>query len=247
MDPTLQSKKPRNWIPNPTGIGGWKPGVSGNPTGKSKSAQDLFIKMQEYRQQSKELGFENPVLFQHRIMADASQPVGLRVSCANNISGYYEPKYGTKAVPRYIENPVDILPATSIEEATINLARISTYMARGELDVDIGNHLIAANKAIIDALQATEVEARLRALEQLRGISPPTATIGGLPPLPGTNIDIPGPTIIDGHADDLNGKSPIVPPAEDDGTSLPRAGKPASGGIVAPHTDNPDVQEPEPE
>jgi hypothetical protein len=126
--------------------------------------------------------------------------VGLRTSAAAAVAPYLHPKWGSRPVPRIIDAPIELRSPHTIEDATNNIAQIVLLQAAGLIDLDTGNDLIAANKVVIDALQTTVIEQRLAALEQLRGISPPTATIGGLPPLPGTNIDMSTqtPTIIGG-------------------------------------------------
>jgi hypothetical protein len=126
------------------------------------------------------------------------------------------------------------LPKT-IEDATNNIAQICMLQASGEMDLDTGNILINANKCIIDALQSTIIEARLAALEQARGITPPQATIGGLPPLPGTDIITHNSAlIIDGNGHDPD-KSPIVPHGDDASAS------------ALPQSDGPPSQEQDPE
>jgi hypothetical protein len=205
----------------------WKPGVSGNPKGRPRRDAKYF----GYRSTAEEHGLEDPVLFQHKLMADPKVSLELRATIANNISPYYRPKLGSAPVPQYVETPVDILPPRTIEQATENIAQLALRMAQGEIDFESGNYLIAANKVIIDALQATVIEARLAALEQLRGISPPTATIGGLPPLPGTNIDMhtQTPTIIEGEANGHDRKEPIVPPDNGQGDLSADNGNPHHG------------------
>ena len=170
-------------------------------------------------------------------MNDPKVNLELRATIANNISPYYRPKLGSAPVPQYIETPVDILPPRTIEQATENIAQIALRMAQGEIDFESGNHLILANKTIIDALSSTVIEQRLAALEQLRGISPPTATIGGLPPLPGTNIAMHTPTIIEGEANGHD-KDPIIPPDNGPGD----LSDDSSGALHGP---TPDAQEPE--
>jgi hypothetical protein len=60
------------------------------------------------------------------------------------------------------------------------------------------------------------IEARLSALGQARGISPPVASVGGLPPLPGTDIIIHQPSVIDGNGYDPTDKPSIIPVEADE-------------------------------
>ena len=108
--------------------------------------------------------------------------------------------------PRYIDEPVQLPEPVTIEQANKNIAYISNLKAQGLMDLDFANSLIADNTTIANNLIAEE-ELKFK-------ISPPetrdtTITItGGLPPLPGTRIDMP---MLDGHATNGNGHALAAP------------------------------------
>lgn len=98
---------------NPTGIGGWKPGQSGNPSGRPKSASVIAALAQEKTESALE------VLMQ--IMQDPEKPAASRVSAAValldrgygrpaqsvQLSGDEDNPIGLKLIERVIVDPKD--------------------------------------------------------------------------------------------------------------------------------------------
>ena len=140
---------------------------------------------------------------------------GLRIAAASALAPYCHPKMQATPTPRFIELQIDVPDFTCVADAETFVARILSLVAKGHLDIQSGQELIALAKVYIDAQYAKE--------ELQYKLSPPETrdtTIrieGGLPALPGTNITMP---VINGHAVSeqlLTAPTDVVPP--DDGTN----------------------------
>ena len=83
----------------------WKSGQTGNPNGRPRKYIDLpedrnenqnarnhyraAFKRDDYRNIAAENGLEDPVLYQHKLLADESLPVGLRAQIAAAVAPYW--------------------------------------------------------------------------------------------------------------------------------------------------------------
>jgi hypothetical protein len=201
----------------------WKSGQSGNPNGRPRtylhlpkdpklnaSARyhirngvpasefetdntDFKREAQQIRQAAQEQHLEDPVLFQHRLLANDSLPLGLRATIAAAISPYYHPKLGISSPPRFIEVDVAVPDFQSIEEAQEFLADLSKNFAAGEIGAQSALDLSTLVRNWISARHATE-ELELKRLAASASTAPNVIHIeGGLPDLPGTNIIMPEP------------------------------------------------------
>ena len=143
------------------------------------------------------------------IVTNNEEPKELRIQAAGLLMPYKYGKHGSIPPLRYIDEPVQLPEPQTIEQANKNIAYISNLKAQRLIDLDFANSLIADNTTIANNLIAEE-ELKFK-------ISPPetrdtTITItGGLPPLPGTRIDMP---MLDCHATNGNGHAALAPPID---------------------------------
>jgi hypothetical protein len=192
----------------------FQPGQSGNPSGYKKNTRrkgnaEIFHEI-------KNRGYLDPLLTLAKIQHE-SQNEGIRASAAASLAPYTHPKLQSIPVPRFISTPIEIPVFQTITDASTFLAKVTTLVGRGELDLDFGKELSAMASAWIDAKKASEFEERLLIVEQSVGIqSPGLAVTGGLPRLPGTAVIMPD--VVNGHdpgdgttdstPSDINGQGP---------------------------------------
>jgi hypothetical protein len=166
-----------------SGVGNpnWTQGQSGNANGRPVGKRDN--KYRKYQTAAEEENLPDPVIFQHRKLADESIDISLRAQIASNISSYFYPKWGTTSpppAPVLIANPIDLKPPTTIEDAKANIALLVVGLGNGTVDHASYDRLIAGNVAMINALLGQE---KLLAA-QGGGTGEQTIRIlGGLPPL----------------------------------------------------------------
>src|SRR6516164_3288803 len=176
-------------------------------TGRPPGSPNKRTNELRYRLQNR--GDVDPADFCSQIVSSPNEPTELKLAAANYLLPYLYPKRGAVATPRYIDEPIQLPEPQTIEQANKNIAYISNLKAQGLIDLDFANSLIADNTTIANNLIAEE-ELKFK-------ISPPetrdtTITItGGLPPLPGTRIDMP---MLDGHATNGNGHAALAPPID---------------------------------
>ena len=168
---------------------------------------------EELRRRLRDRGDVDPADFCSQIVSSPNEPTELKLQAANFLLPYLYPKRGAVATSRYIDEPVQLPEPVTIEQANKNIAYISNLKARGLIDLDFANSLIADNTTIANNLIAEE-ELKFK-------LNPPetrdqTITIrGGLPSLPGTNITMP---VLNGHAVSeqlLTAPADVVPPGQE--------------------------------
>jgi len=168
---------------------------------------------EELRRRLKDRGDTDPAEFCSSIVSSETESTELKLAAANYLLPYLYPKRGAVPTPRYIDEPVQLPEPVTIEQANKNIAYISNLKARGLIDLDFANSLIADNTTIANNLIAEE-ELKFK-------LNPPetrdqTITIrGGLPSLPGTNITMP---VLNGHAVSeqlLTAPTDVVPPGQE--------------------------------
>jgi hypothetical protein len=172
-------------------------------------------KRDEYKYSAEALHLEDPILFQHKLLADDALPIGLRVAIAQNIAPYCHPSIGLVSMPRYVETPIDVPEFQSMEEAEAFLLVLSRRTGAGELPLDTASEITAQISAWIHSrrqgmeLEIKRLNADATAGEQVIRI------VGGLPPLAGCEIIYPelNPSpVIESKADVLS--PPADEPAE---------------------------------
>ena len=149
------------------------------------------------------------------IVTNPQEQQELRIQAAGLLMPYKYGKHGSIPPLRYIDEPVQLPEPLTIEQATKNIAYISSLKAQGLIDLDFANSLIADNTTIANNLIAEE-ELKFK-------LYPPETrdttitVVGGLPALPGTNITMP---VLNGHAVSeqlLSAPTDVIP--ADDGTN----------------------------
>jgi hypothetical protein len=138
-----------------------------------------------------------------------TQDVSLKIAAAAALAPYAHPKLQSIPTPRFIDNPIDVPDFTSVEVARDFIATVTVRVARGELDFQSGQELVAMAKTWLDAMN----DQSTLELKQINIEGPQDQTIrieGGLPPLPGTHITMP---ILDGHNGHALDGHALAPPA----------------------------------
>jgi len=161
------------------------------------------------------------------IVTNPQEQQELRIQAAGLLMPYKYGKHGSIPPLRYINEPVQLPEPQTIEQANRNIAYISNLKAQGLIDLDFANSLIADNTTIANNLIAEE--------EPKFKISPPETrdttitVVGGLPALPGTQIEMP---VLNGHAVSeqlLSAPTNVVPAEPQDANNLHPAELKAQG------------------
>jgi hypothetical protein len=167
------------------------PGQSGNPSGWQGGRQRRH---REVFDEIKKLGHRDALITLSQIQHE-TQDVSLKIAAAAALAPFAHPKLQSIPTPRFIDNPIDVPDFTSVEVARDFIATVTVRVARGELDFQSGQELIAMAKVWLDTMN----DQSTLALKQISIDGPSDTTIrveGGLPELPGTNITMP---MLDGH------------------------------------------------
>jgi hypothetical protein len=182
----------------------FSPGQSGNPKGKAKGTTPTRAVPPPT---AAALSDPDPLVFMARVMQSADCLLPYRLQAAGLLAPYKH----SRMVRRVIHTPLGIDPSITVEQATDAIARISSLMASGQLALDEGRDLIAAQEAFINARTTTEIETRMRALEEAvtaalrsNALRPTLEIEAGLPVMPGCeNVLMPPKTVA--------GPAPIAP------------------------------------
>jgi hypothetical protein len=167
----------------------WKPGQSGNPAGRvpgtrNKRSVELWDKLEA-------LGHRDCAEFLSSIVHDDKADANLRVTAASALMPYRYSKRGLTSEPAplvFIETPVE-LPhphATEIRQAIENIEYLSALRQTGKLDLASADALISDQRLIRDGL----IEEHKALIAQCGPKDQIIQILGGLPPLPGTSIDM---------------------------------------------------------
>jgi len=175
----------------------WAPGESGNPNGyqgpRNQSARHKIHR--EVMEEIKGLGHKDALLVLSTIANDPNADTAYRVGAATALAPFQHPKLQSIPTPRFIDLQIDIPEFTHVSEAESFLAKIALLCAKGHLDIQSALELSGLVKLWIDSQYAKE--------ELAYKISPPETRdttiriVGGLDPLPGTNVSMP---VLNGHA-----------------------------------------------
>jgi hypothetical protein len=157
-----------------------------------RPTKDKFdaIKIKALAHSLEERQLQDPIEFQHKLLANEQLPIGLRVAIAQNIAPYCHPRIGLVTMPRYVETPIHVPDFKTINEAEDFLLVLSRRVGSGELPIDATNEVTAIIRTwILSRRQGEELE-----LKRLAASPSGDTTIrikGGLPDLPGTSIIMP--------------------------------------------------------
>jgi hypothetical protein len=190
---------------------GWKPakpfpkGTGGNPAGKPKGTKDRTPR--NVWDILRARGDKDPLDVLSSFASSELVEPNLRIQAAATLAGY---RHGRRPSFRYVEEAVGLKAPVTIEEARQYLARVAMLVATGRLDVDSGQAIANLLQAFIDSVIGSQVDERLRVLEELareqatRGFGAAIVVEGGLPALPMGPGDRPvimphtGPPVIEG-------------------------------------------------
>jgi hypothetical protein len=148
------------------------------------------------------------------IANDEKEAKPLRIQAAIGAAPYQTHKLGlAPAAPllNFIETPVE-LPhphVTTLMQVVENIEHVSQLRRSGALDQDTADRLVGEQRVVRDAIaEAAKLEAEHGTKDQTIQI------LGGLPPLPGTHIEMPELSGLNGHPtiDGLPTPVPPVPP-----------------------------------
>jgi hypothetical protein len=177
----------------------FKPGQSGNPKGRPLGARSRVRQMSEAARAAKipdlptSLNGEpaaDAVEFFAVVVAQKDIPLSLRLQAA----GLLAPFQHARCVSRLIGKPVNLPIASTVEQATRNIAELGMMAAAGQIGLDEANDLVGHLRAFIEARVTSDTEARFDALERALERLTPTVEIEvteGMPDLPGTSIIMP--------------------------------------------------------
>jgi hypothetical protein len=163
----------------------FKPGQSGNPKGRTPGRRNAKTRAVL----EKLNGVADALALLGEMVASAEAPLALRVTAATALAPYQYPK-----APRLLRKKIDLPEPVTIEDATANIARIGVFAAARRIGLDEANDLVNFQKAYIEARIGCELEQRIATLEhalQNAHINLGVSVVGGMPPLPGTTIDMP--------------------------------------------------------
>jgi hypothetical protein len=148
----------------------------------------------ELRRRLKERGDIDPADYCSQIVSNTNESTELRLQAANYLLPYLYPKRGPVPTPLYLDEPI-VLPhpdPKTISQSNANILYLSNLKAQGRIDRDWGDNLIVDQCRVRDGLidDAKLIQAGSDHADQTIRIE------GGLPTLPGTNINMP---VINGH------------------------------------------------
>jgi hypothetical protein len=90
---------------------------------------------------------------------------GIKIAAATALAPYQTPKWQPTPTPRYIETPIDLPEPTTVEQATQQIALLGSLLAKGEIDLDFQQALVASRRAWIESKTNSDLESRIVALE----------------------------------------------------------------------------------
>src|SRR6516165_11350039 len=160
----------------------WKPGQ--RPEGAGRPVGSRNRRTTEVLELIKSAGHQDPLLTLAELRAK-SQDEGIRATAANMLAPYLHSKMGTTPVPappRYMEIQQQLRKPKSIAEAYDNILYLSDLKAKGEIDIEAADSLIADQRVVLNAMVD---EAKLLAAQGDPNTPQQIIITGGLPQLPG--------------------------------------------------------------
>jgi hypothetical protein len=147
----------------------FQPGQAYNPNGRPLGSRNK--RTDEINKRCREAEHKDPIFALSESVTN-TQDEGLRISAAAALAPYVHSKMQSTPTPRYIDNPVELEDPQTIDQANAQIAMLGTLLAKGEIDLDFQQALIASRRAWIESKTSTEIEARVVVLEQLAAIKP---------------------------------------------------------------------------
>jgi hypothetical protein len=182
----------------------WRTGQSGNPAGRKpgsinkRSNEELWRRLEAR-------GDLDPADVLSGIASDLNERKELRIAAANGLMQYKYSKRGLASEPAplvYVPEPVELphAHAACVADTIANIEHVSALRRAAKLDQDTADRLVAEQRIIRDGL----IEEAKLLVAQGGPRDQRIEIIGGLPPLPGTSIDMVreplGPGVVNGQA-----------------------------------------------
>jgi hypothetical protein len=134
------------------------------------------------------------------IIANGDVPLSVRMTAACAVLPYRRAKAG-----RFVERPLGIPASTCVADSKAAIAKLAAMARNKEISLDAANDLIAQESKFLEAevggdleAQLEELKATVHQLAAANAAAPNTIVIGGMPALPGCDLDMPalanGPT-----------------------------------------------------
>jgi hypothetical protein len=182
----------------------------GRPPGSRNKRTQEILDLIEAR------GDKDPLEVLSDIASNSTNP-DHRISASNSLAPYLHSKRGMTPAPRFVDDPIQVPNFTSVQEALDFQAEIARRAGAGELELQISQDISNLVKNWVLSVTAQD-ELQLKiAKENPQGPIEIRVT-GGLPPLPGTNINMAPEPSLNGFT---NGHGPVIdhqePPALTDG------------------------------
>jgi len=86
---------------------------------------------EELRRRLQDRGDIDPADYCSQIVSSPNESTELKLAAANYLLPYLYPKRGAVPTPRYIDEPIQLREPTTIEQASKNIAYISSLKAQG--------------------------------------------------------------------------------------------------------------------
>jgi hypothetical protein len=198
----------------------WKKGVSGNPKGRTPGVPNKRNANEELFHRLKERGDRDPADILSKIANDPNERKELVVQASIGLMPYKYSKKGLEPQPApLVYSAVPALPhaaCTSIRDAIENIEFLSALRRNGQLDQASADAAISDMRLIRDGLIEEQK------LVKEHAVPGDIRILGGMEPLPGTNIDFSAtaygrmqqahPAVVNSEAvRDLGGLVPPVP------------------------------------
>jgi hypothetical protein len=179
---------------------GWTPpnpfpkGTGGNPRGRPKGSHDRTPRNVWELLRSR--GDKDPLDVLSQFASSEVADPNLRVQAATALAGY---QHGKRPALRFISDITNMPAPRNLEEARGYIARLSHLTAQGKIDVDAALAIRDLLQSYIDAVIGSEVDQRLRVLEEMAreqtrgGFGATVIVRDGLPTMPGLeDVIMPG-------------------------------------------------------
>jgi hypothetical protein len=117
-------------------------------------------------------------------------PLQLRLVAAQGLAPY---EYA-RVTDRRLSTTINLPSSNTVAQAQANINLIKANLAAGILMIEESKMLIEIEETCIRAIVGSELEASMKGIERTVQSNPPTLPLrveGGLPNLPGTQIDMP--------------------------------------------------------
>jgi hypothetical protein len=207
-------------LPSPGAVGNpnWQPGVSGNPTGRTRTTapgkttqkriKESLTALAEHVAQAPATP-RSAVQILQDFANDPKISTSLRISAASAVAPYEQSKFLSVPGPVYLHSQIDVPIFDTLEAAESFLLSLSQREAAGELETASVQTVTERVRLWIQSKRNGQ-ELELKKITAGHDVSETTIRIeGGLPPLPGTNVTMPQ---LNGHNGyDPNGLLPQQP------------------------------------